>query len=47
VKGVSLFSCWSDQPKQRGSGGLFIAPIHLLLLEVSEHQIYPIKLAQI
>jgi hypothetical protein len=35
VKMINFFSCWSGQPKQRGSGGLFIAPMHLLPLENS------------
>jgi hypothetical protein len=40
VKRISFFSCWSGQSKQRGSGGLFIAHMYLLPLEVSEHRIY-------
>jgi hypothetical protein len=26
VKGISFFSCWSGQPKQRGSGGPIYSP---------------------
>jgi hypothetical protein len=35
------FECLEWPAEPRGSGGLFIALTHLLLLEVSEHQIYP------
>jgi hypothetical protein len=47
VKRISFFSCWNGQPKQRGSGGLFIAPMHLLPLEVSEYRIYPTSIGYI
>jgi hypothetical protein len=36
-----IFCSWSGQPKWGRSGSLFIAPTHLLLLEVLEHRIYP------
>jgi hypothetical protein len=35
-----IFSSWSGQQKWGGGEGLFIAPMHLWLLEVSQHRIY-------